>query len=151
MCAIVVTVELNEPKEVGTVDETETDTETETRAVARSYIETVGIGDLAPLETLFDDRLVASVSGGRSDKTEWIEALRRLLPALIRNDIREIFVTGRRACVVYDFVTDTPAGAVVCVELVTVEHGQITEIELIFDRVAFAPVRAALSERALAQ
>jgi hypothetical protein len=45
-------------------------------------------------------------------------------------------------------VTDTPAGAVVCVELVTVQDGRITEVELVLDRVAFAPVQATLKERA---
>jgi len=105
-------------------------------------------GHLAPLETLLDEQLVAALSGDTFGKREWIEAIRRLLPVLIRNDIREIFVAGQRACVVYDFVTDTPAGAVVCVELVTVRDGRITAVELVLDRVAFAPVQATLKERA---
>ncbi|HEY5320759.1 MAG TPA: hypothetical protein VIJ76_07775, partial [Galbitalea sp.] len=96
----------------------------------------------------FDDRMLAVFAGGRLDKGEWTAALRRLLPILVRNDIREVFVTGQRACVVYDFVTDTPAGAVVCVELITVSDGRITEVELVLDRVAFAPVQVALQERA---
>ena len=53
-------------------------------------------------------------------------------------------------CVVYDFVTDTAAGAVRCIELLTVDGGVITEIELLLDRVAFAPVNQALEERAAA-
>ena len=77
-------------------------------------------------------------------------ALERLLPALLRNDIREVFVDGSRACVVYDFVTDTPAGTVACVELLTVDDGRIREIELLLDRAAFGPVNAALAERAAA-
>lgn len=122
--------------------------DTDTGALARTYIEAVGARDLAPLDMLFDERMVATFSGTRLDKSEWIEAIRRLLPVLIRNDIREIFVAGQRACVVYDFVTDTPAGAVVCAELITVEDGRITEIELVLDRVAFAPVQATLKEQA---
>jgi ketosteroid isomerase-like protein len=126
-------------------------TVTETESVARAYIEAVGARDLKPLDTLFDDRMRATLSGSHSNKTEWIEALRGLLPAVTRNDIREIFSAGSRACVVYDFVTNTPAGTIVCVELVTVRGGQITEVELVLDRVAFAPVRAALQERAVQQ
>jgi ketosteroid isomerase-like protein len=121
----------------------------DTATIARRYIETVSAGDLTPLEALLDDSLEARVSGNTSNKAEWIVALERLLPALVRNDIREVFVTDARACIVYDFVTDTAAGAVLCVELLTVTDGRISEIELIFDRVAFAPVRAALEERAL--
>lgn len=84
-------------------------TDPDTRTAARAYIEAVGTRDLTPLDMLFDERMVATISGTRLDKSGWIEAIRRLLPVLIRNDIREIFVAGQHACVVYDFVTDTPA------------------------------------------
>ncbi|WP_223693130.1 nuclear transport factor 2 family protein [Leifsonia poae] len=113
--------------------------------IARSYIEAVGRHDLAALDDLLGDDAVAAFAGAPLDKTGWIAALRRLLPALLRNEIREIFVDGDRACVVYDFVTDTEAGAVRCVELLTVTDGRIRSIELVLDRVAFAPVNQALS------
>jgi hypothetical protein len=122
--------------------------DTDTAAAARAYIEAVGARDLEPLETLLDERVVATFFGDQFGKRAWIEAINQLLPALIRNDIREVFVSGERACIVYDFVTDTPAGAVVCIELVTVDEGRITEIELLLDRVAFAPVDEALQARA---
>ena len=116
--------------------------------IARTYVEAVGRRDLAPLHDLLDERLAAAFAGGTSTKQEWLAALDRLLPALVRNDIREVYVQGSRACVVYDFVTDTPAGAVRCVELLSVADGRITEIELLLDRVQFAPVNQALQERA---
>ncbi|MCU1578876.1 MAG: nuclear transport factor 2 family protein [Rhodoglobus sp.] len=118
-----------------------------TSSIARAYIGAVSTHDLAPLETLLDDSLDALFAGGHLDKAGWIAALQRLLPVLVRNDIREVFVDGDRACVVYGFVTDTPVGAVTCVELLTVSEGQITSIELLLDRVAFAPVNAALADR----
>jgi ketosteroid isomerase-like protein len=120
----------------------------DTASIARSYIEAVGAHDLAPLDDLLDDTVVATFAGTASDKPTWIAALNRLLPALVRNDIREVFVDGDRACVIYDFVTDTDAGTVACVETVTVRDGRITRIELLLDRVAFAPVNQALAERA---
>jgi ketosteroid isomerase-like protein len=122
--------------------------ETQSAAVARTYIEAVGAHDLATVDGLLADGLAARFAGGTIGKGEWMAALERLLPALVRNDVREVFVNGDRACVIYDFVTDTAAGAVPCVELVSVRDGSITEIELIFDRVAFAPVNEALAERA---
>lgn len=120
------------------------------KAIARQYIEAVGTHDLEPLEELFDEGFVATFAGTSSDKATWITALDRLLPALIRNEIREIFTDGARArvCVVYDFVTNTDAGVVRCVELLTVDDSKILEIELILDRVAFAPVNKMLNERA---
>lgn len=123
-------------------------TQAESAAIARTYIEAVGAHDLATVEGLLSDELAAVFAGGTIGKQEWIAALARLLPALERNEVREVFADGDRACVVYDFVTDTPAGAVPCVELVTVRDGRITAIELIFDRVAFAPVNEALAARA---
>ncbi|WP_308466550.1 nuclear transport factor 2 family protein [Rathayibacter soli] len=119
------------------------------KAIATAYIDTVGRGDLAPLDELLADDLVASVGGNVSTKQEWIAALGRLLPALVRNDIRHAYADGDNACVVYDFVTNTPAGAVVCVEDLEIDaEGRIRRIELVFDKVAFAPVNAALQERA---
>jgi ketosteroid isomerase-like protein len=115
--------------------------------VARRYIDAVGAHELAPLERLLAEDLTAVFAGATLTKQDWLGALRRLLPALLRNDILDIFSDGDRACVVYDFVTDTPAGAVRCVELITVRHGRISAIELLLDRVAFAPVNAALARR----
>lgn len=120
----------------------------QTADVAQRYIEAVGGHDLDTVGGLLADDVSAVFAGGTIGKGEWLAALERLLPALVRNDIREVFADGGRGCVVYDFVTDTPAGAVPCVELVTVEGDSITQIELIFDRVAFAPVNEALARRA---
>ena len=118
--------------------------------VARAYIEAVGAHDLDIVDGLLADSLEARVGASTSAKTLWMAALGRLLPALVRNDIRDVYENGDHACVVYDFVTDTPAGSVVCVENVHVVDGRITDIELVFDKVAFAPVNAALQERASA-
>lgn len=124
------------------------DTSPVAASVARRYIEAVSAHDLAPLDQLLDETLAARFAGATVDKSAWIGALSRLLPALVRNDIREVFSAGDRACVVYDFVTDTEAGAVRCIELLSVTDGRIREIELVLDRVAFAPVNQALAERA---
>jgi ketosteroid isomerase-like protein len=122
-------------------------TTTDTRSIARAYIEAVSAHELEPLEDLLDHELTATFSGDSLDKTAWIAALNRLMPALLRNEIQEIFATEDRACVVYDFVTNTQAGAIRCVELLTVANGKILDVELILDRLAFAPVNTALRER----
>jgi ketosteroid isomerase-like protein len=116
--------------------------------VARSYIQAVGAHDEDALRALLDDALVAEFAGTTSDKERWLAALHRLMPALLRNELREVFAEGDRACVVYDFVTDTSAGAVRCVELLTVRDGRIAHVELLLDRLAFAPVNEELAQRA---
>jgi hypothetical protein len=119
-----------------------------TGSVARSYIEAVGSHDLETVSGLLDDGLVATFAGTTLDKAGWISALRRLLPVLVSNEIREVFSAADRACVVYDFVTNTAAGALRCIELLTIHGGTISGIELVLDRVAFAPVNEALSPSA---
>ena len=121
---------------------------TDAETVARRYIQAVGAHDEDPLDELLDVALVAEFAGSTLDKEGWLAALHRLMPALVRNEIREVFSAGDRACVVYDFVTDTAAGAVRCVELLTVREGRIAHIELLLDRVAFAPVNEELALRA---
>lgn len=118
------------------------------RTIAVAYIEAVGGHDLNTVADLLADDVVARMAAGTSTKQEWLAALGRLLPALQRNEIRHVSADGATACVVYDFVTDTLAGSVPCVEVVTVSDGLIHGIELIFDRVSFGPVNQALQERA---
>jgi len=115
--------------------------------IARSYIQAVGSHDMDALENLLGEDLVATFAGTTRDKAGWTTALKRLLPVLVRNEIREVFTAQDRACVVYDFITDTAAGAVRCIELLTINADKIREIELVLDRVAFAPVNEALNAR----
>ncbi|MFF2243452.1 nuclear transport factor 2 family protein [Arthrobacter sp. NPDC058130] len=115
--------------------------------IARSYIQAVGSHDINAVDSLLSEDLVATFAGNAFDKAGWTTALKRLLPALVRNEIREVFTAQDRACVVYDFITDTAAGAVRCIELLTIKAEKIGEIELVLDRVAFAPVNEALNAR----
>jgi hypothetical protein len=118
-------------------------------AVITRYIELVGAHDLAPLDDLLSRSLVATTAGGTFGKAEWIAALARLLPALVRNDIRAVYTNSDGACVVYDFVTDTEAGAVTCAEWITVDaDGRIATVELLFEKANWAHVVEALRQRA---
>ncbi|RKR20435.1 nuclear transport factor 2 family protein [Arthrobacter oryzae] len=115
--------------------------------IARSYIQAVGSHNMDTLDTFLDEDLVATFAGTVLDKAGWMAALKRLLPVLVRNEIREVFTDRDRACIVYDFVTDTAAGAVRCIELLTITADKIREIELVLDRIAFAPVNESLKAR----
>ena len=120
----------------------------DTGTVATRYIESVGAHDLDTLDELFADSLVATTVSAAFDKAEWIVALGRLLPVLVRNEIRQVVVDGTTACVVYDFVTDTEAGAVPCAEWITVDaDGRITGINLLFEKTNWGQVAAAIQAR----
>src|SRR6202165_5182937 len=77
-----------------------------------------------------------------------VAGFQRLMPIIVRNDIRKVFVDGDEACVVYDFVTDTPAGAVLSVEYIKVRSGRIASSLLVFERLHWPEVQAALAARA---
>jgi hypothetical protein len=122
---------------------------TDAGAIARRYIELVSSHDLAPLDDMISDEVVATTKSGSFGKADWIGALQRLLPTLKHNETREVVVDGSSACVVYDFVTSTEAGAVRCAEWITVnDNGRITAINLLFDKTNWAHVDAAREERA---
>jgi ketosteroid isomerase-like protein len=114
-------------------------------AIASRYIELVGAHELDAVAELLSEDVVATTTRGPSNKGEWIIALRRLLPVLQRNEIRQVVVDGDTACVVYDFITDTAAGAIPCAEWVTVgADDRITTINLLFEKTNWATVAAAL-------
>ncbi len=117
-------------------------------AIATRYIELVGAHDLDAVEGLIAENVVATTTRGSSTKAEWIAALRRLLPVLERNEIRQVVVDGDSACVVYDFVTDTEAGAVPCAEWITIDaDGRMTAINLLFEKTHWPAVAAAIEAR----
>ena len=121
---------------------------TDVGAVATRYIEAVGAHDLDAVEALLADDVVATTTRGASNKAEWIVALRRLLTVLQRNEIRRVVVDGDSACIVYDFVTDTEAGAIPCAEWITVDaDGRMTTINLLFEKTNWAAVAAAIQAR----
>ncbi len=126
--------------------------DTQIRELVTSYITAVGqrrLEALPPLlepdaEFIFGDTTLRGADA-------FVGGFKRLMPIVVRNDIRKIFVDGDEACVVYDFVTDTPAGAVVCFEHLKVRNGRIASSLLVFEQLHWAEVRAAIAERAARQ
>lgn len=90
------------------------------------------------------DGTVGKITRGAA---EYMSGLPRLATIIVRNDIKEIVVEGNRAFILYDFVTDTPAGAVLSGEFLTFEEGLIRSITLIFDWRRWPEVLAEVSRR----
>jgi hypothetical protein len=80
-------------------------------------------------EATFDGTVKVQARGAEA----FVQGFRNLGPIIDRNEIRELIVEGGRAFVLYDLVTDTPVGPVLCGELLTVEDGLICSSTLIFD------------------
>jgi hypothetical protein len=87
------------------------------------------VAEMLHPDVVFDGTVGKATRGA----AEYMAGLPRLASIVVRNDIREIVVEGNRAFVLYDFVTDTPAGAVLSGEFLTFEDGLIGSITLIYD------------------
>jgi hypothetical protein len=117
-----------------------------------SYITAVGerrLEDLPPLLEPDAEFTVGDTTLRGADA--FIGGFERLLPIIVRNDIRKVFIDGDEACVVYDFVTDTPAGAVPCAEYIKVRNGRLASVLLLFERLHWPEVQAELAGRAARQ
>lgn len=104
--------------------------------VAAAYIDAVGTGRWdAVAGLLHPDATFEIAGGGRHEgAAAFLAAFDGLKPIIERNDIRSVIADGDRVCVLYDFVTRTPVGAVVSAEWLMVENGRITSSYLLFDK-----------------
>jgi hypothetical protein len=116
---------------------------------ALSYIEACGRQDFdAVLPLLAPDLKFVGPGNALTGAVPYLAVLRRIGVVWVRSDVRKVFAEGPDVCVIYDLVTDTPAGAVPIVEWLRVEGGRIASVTLVFDRVAFKPASEAIALRA---
>jgi SnoaL-like domain len=116
-----------------------------------AYINAVGDGRLGDLRAMLDPDAEFIVGDTTLRGAEaFIGGFKQLAPIIKRNEIRKIFVDGDEACVIYDFVTDTPVGAVVSVEDLKFKKGRIASSLLVFERLHWPEVMAELPKRASA-
>ena len=119
------------------------------KQVALEYIEACGRKDYDTVSQLLSPSLTFVGPGNAlTGAAQYLAVLRRLGPVWKRSDVKKVFVDGDEVCVIYDFVTDTPAGAVPLVEWLRVEDGRIASVTLFFDRVTFKQAADELAPRA---
>ncbi len=120
------------------------------KSIALAYIEACGRKDLETVARLLaPDLEFIGVSQTVHGAEPYLAVLRRLGAVWVRSEVRKVFTEGNDVCVLYDFVTDTPAGAVPCVEWLRIEDGHIRWAKLLFDRVSFQPAKEELERRAV--
>lgn len=128
---------------------------TSRRELVTEYIEAVAAGRLDRVaELLHPDLVFDGTVPSREDKAAYLATLGPITSVALRSEIRDIVVDGEgdreRAFVLYDFVTDTPAGAVLCGELLTFEDDLIREITFLFDQRRWPEAVAEIQRRAAA-
>jgi hypothetical protein len=118
------------------------------RALAVAYIEAVGEKDFDRVADMLHPDVEFVTTGPRiRGIPAFVGALRRLAPILVRNDIHTTIVDGNDVAIVYDFVTDTPAGSVPTIEWLTTEAGRIRSSRLIFHKEQWPAAVAELARR----
>jgi hypothetical protein len=122
---------------------------TNPKTLALDYLDAVGKKELSRLDRLLaPDLAFRGPASTRTTARDFVAALERIGAIHVRTDIKRVFVDGDDVCVIYDFVTDTPAGAVPTVEWLRVEDGRIRAIDLYYDRVPWKMVMDEIAARA---
>ena len=121
------------------------------KTVALAYLAAMGRKDLAALSALLAPDVAfrgpAATLRGQADVSA---AYRRATALVVRNDLTKVFVDGPDVCLLYDFVTDTPGGAVPTMEWLNVQQGKIASIVLLTDHVRWPLVLEEAKRRAAA-
>ena len=121
------------------------------KTLTLEYLNAVGMHQYGKVEALLaPDLQFRGPSSARSSAEEFLGALKRLGAIHVRNDVKRVFVDGDEVCVIYDFVTDTTAGALPTIEWLRFEGDRIRSIDLYYDRLPWQTVMAVIAERAAA-
>ena len=119
------------------------------KSIALAYIDACARKDFDALPSLLaPDMTFAGPGNALTGAEPYLAVLRRIGAVWVRSDVKKVFVDGNEVCVIYDFVTDTPAGAVPTVEWLSIEDGRVGSVRLFFDRVTFKPAADEVARRA---
>lgn len=119
------------------------------KQVALAYIDACSRKDFDAVAPLLSDDLSFVGPGNATHGSQpYLMILRRLGAVWERSNVKQTFSDGDDVCVVYDFVTNTEAGAVPIVEWLHVRDQRIQSVKLFFDRLSFQPATDKLSQLA---
>ncbi len=73
---------------------------------------------------------------------DYLNAISRLGQIVTEVRKQKTFIDGKDVCIVYELVTNTPAGTVPCAEWIHSDHGKVKSIQVFFDARPFAAMFA---------
>jgi len=121
----------------------------DSRNLPALYLDALGRKDFDAFERLLaPDVTFHGPQATLSGRASVANAYRRLGPMLERTELKKVFVDGDELGVIYDFVTNTAAGAVPTLEWLTLEAGLVRTIWLLTDHVRWPRAMAELMARA---
>ena len=116
--------------------------------IVSDYQQALGKGDFAAARKLVHDKLLFQGPLDTFHTPEpYFEALKKLHPIIQRIDMKKIFADGNDVCVLYDMVTNTPAGTAFVCEWYRVKGQKITDVRTVFDARPFAAMFAKSAPR----
>jgi hypothetical protein len=118
------------------------------KSLAIEYLNAVGKHQFDKVEALLaPDIQFRGPAVIRTSVGDLVGAFKRLAAIHVRNDLKRVFVDGDEVCIIYDFVTDTPAGPLATVEWLRFEGDRIRSVDLYYDQLPWQTVMAAMAER----
>lgn len=75
-----------------------------------------------------------------SKPDDYLGALQKLHHIVEKVDTKKVFADGDDVCMLYDMVTNTPAGTAFISEWFKVKGGKIASVRVVFDARPFAPM-----------
>jgi hypothetical protein len=107
------------------------------------YQRALGKGDWAAARGFLRNDLKFKGPIAEYDKPEpYIEDLKRLHGIVKDVQMKKVFADGEDVCLLYDMMTNTPAGTAFICEWYHVEGSKIGAIRVVFDATPFAPIFA---------
>ncbi|SRR5260370_14908439 len=114
---------------------------TDAKAVADKFFKAWTIGDFDTARALLHDDVSFSGPIDTFDSADaYLGALRGLSQVVKSAEEQKVFVDGDDVCVIYDLVTNTPAGTAPTAEWYHVRDGKISAVRVFFDARPFAPM-----------
>jgi hypothetical protein len=121
----------------------------DTRTLPTLYLDALSRKDFDAFERLLAaDVTFHGPQATLSGRAAVANAYRRLGPMLERTELKKVFIDGEELGLIYDFVTNTAAGAVPTLEWLTLDGGLVRSIWLLTDHVRWPRALAELMARA---
>jgi hypothetical protein len=107
--------------------------------VVQSFMGAMGKGDFTEARRYLHDNLSFEGPIDTFDKPEpYLQSLEKLHKMVERVNMKKMFVDGNDVCLLYDLVTNTPAGTSFVCEWMQVKGNKIASIRVVFDARPFA-------------
>ncbi|TLZ73191.1 MAG: nuclear transport factor 2 family protein [Methanobacteriota archaeon] len=114
---------------------------TNAKDVVNGFQKALGKGDFEAARTFLDDHLKFVGPFESFDRPEpYLASLERLHHIIARVEPKKMFVDGDDVCLLYDMVTNTPAGTAFISEWHQVRGDKIAAIRVVFDPRPFVPM-----------